>query len=259
MFQLNRDANRCYRYLVFWGKMHHFVFIGDLRLRKLYDKFVQHSQMFATEEVEPPLPKDDAESSEFLDYKLKLRINFIRAENIIDMVDHFEKWQNEDHPPPMIVASATQSHLLQGNITKEMLDTYSQHLSQLLPAIDTLTRAKEIKLLWKLQDPIDEERLSEEWKNVQNDMLDSYNDEANTVLKYSGVQMWSSSKRIAEGLLDGTIDGWILSNLAAQHDIQILFNMYCNDYMNFNDGSCCSSAEPYTVVQVVTYAVLSLM
>lgn len=50
-------------------------------------------------------------------------------------------------------------------------------------------------------------------------------------------------------------DGLLLSPTALKHDTQILLNMYCNDHMNFNDGTCCSSVEPYTVLQVVTFSI----
>lgn len=147
---------------------------------------------------------------------------------------------------------------MQGNITTEIMKSFSMNLSKLMQPIDTLTREKKVKILWKLQDPVNEDKLADEWKNVQNDIIEKYNEAAYSILKYSGVQIWSSSKQIANGLLDEAIDGWHLSKLGAQHDIQTLLNMYCNNEMNFNDGSCCSSAEPYTVLQIITYAVFGV-
>lgn len=194
---------------------------------------------------------------EYNDFKLKLRVNFIYAPDLAPMITEFNRWQNID-PPSLIVASTTQAQFLQGNITTDMIKNYSMNLSKLLQPIDALTREKKVKILWQLQDPVDEDKIAEEWKNVQNDIIDKYNEAAYSILKYSGVQIWSSSKQIASGLLDEAIDGWHLSKLAAQHDIQTLLNMYCNDYMNFNDGSCCSSAEPYTILQIITYSVFGV-
>lgn len=195
---------------------------------------------------------------EYTDYKLKLRVNFIYTPDLTPMIAEFNRWQNIEDPPSFIVASTTQAQFLQGNITNDMVKSYSMNLSRLLQPIDTLTREKKVKILWKLQDPVDEDKLVEEWHNVQNDIIDKYNEAVYSILKYSGVQIWSSSRHIASGLLDEAIDGWHVSKLAAQHDIQTLLNMYCNDYMNFNDGSCCSSAEPYTVLQIITYAVFGV-
>lgn len=195
---------------------------------------------------------------EYTDYKLKLRVNYIYAPDMKPMIDQFSSWQTIEDPPSFIVASTTQAQFLHGNITDDMVKNYSMTLSRLLQPIDTLTRQKKVKILWKLQDPVDEDKLSDEWHNVQNDIIDKYNDAVYSILKYSDVQIWSSAKQIAAGLIDQAIDGWHLSKLAAQHDVQILLNMYCNDYMNFNDGSCCSSAEPYTVLQIITYSVFGV-
>lgn len=240
------------------------MFIGDVRIRILYQTFVKHLQAFssatnADDNKSMAYPYDEPIMNlEYTDYKLKLRANYIYTPDIVPMAVEFNRWQNVADPPSFIVASTTQSQFLQGNITNEMMKNYSMNLSRLLQPIDTLTREKKVKILWKLQDPVEEDKLPEEWHNVENDIIDKYNDAAYSILKYSGAQIWSSSKHIASGLLDEAIDGWQLSKLAAQHDIQTLLNMYCNDYMNFNDGSCCSSAEPYTVLQIITYAVFGV-
>lgn len=240
------------------------MFIGDVRIRILYKTFVQHLQVLssalnAEENKSTTYHYDEpVVNLEYNDYKLKLRVNYIYAADLMPMIGEFNRWQSIEDPPSFIVASTTQAQFLQGNITTDMYKNYSMNLSKLLLPIDSLTRGKKVKILWKLQDPVDEDKLSEEWRNVQNDIIDKYNEAVYSILKYSGVQIWSSSKYIASGLLDEAIDGWHLSKLAAQHDIQTLLNMYCNDYMNFNDGSCCSSAEPYTVLQIITYAVFGV-
>lgn len=250
--------------MVFWGNHHHFVFIGDVRIRTLYQTFLKHLQFFSSASG-----IDDNQSStyhydepivnlEYTDYKLKLRVNYIYAPDMQPVVNEFNHWQSIEDPPSFIIASTTQAQFLQGNITNDMIKNYSMSLSRLLPPINTLTREKKVKILWKLQDPVDEDKLADEWRNVQNDVIDKYNDAVYSILKYSEIQIWASAKQIAGGLIDQAIDGWHLSKLAAQHDIQILLNMYCNDYMNFNDGSCCSSAEPYTVLQIITYSVFGL-
>lgn len=45
---------------------------------------------------------------------------------------------------------------------------------------------------------------------------------------------------------------------AKKSGAQVLLNVYCNDHMNFQDGSCCTNAEQYTTLQVVTFSVLFL-
>lgn len=232
-----------------------------MRLRVLYDTFVSHLELLLStttpRDISPP-PKNNELAADYIDIKLKLRVNFILADDVATIADEFAQWQTSDEPPPVIIASTTQSQLLEGNITKTMIDTYMKDLSKLMPLIDMLVRRKKSKLLWKLQDPIDEENISEEWKLVKNDVLEQYNDAAKTMLKHSGALIWSSSMHIADGLLDEATEGWRLGPLAVQNNLQILLNMYCNDYMNFNDGSCCSNAEPYTILQVVIYSLFGV-
>lgn len=258
------DTKRCLRYIAFWGNNHHFVFIGDVRIRMLYETFVHHlsndHEASDTDHRDTSKSHND-ETITNLDYsepKLKLRVNYTYAPDVGRvMIDEFNKWQADVNPPSIIVSSTTHSQFLHGNVTADMIKSYSMNLSQLTASIHSLARRK-VKVLWKLQDPVNEEKLSDEWKNVQNNAIDKYNDAVYNILKYSDVQIWSSSKYIAGGLVDDAIDGWRLSKLAARHDIQILLNMYCNDYMNYNDGSCCSSAEPYTILQIITYAVFGV-
>ena len=78
------------------------------------------------------------------------------------------------------------------------------------------------------------------------------------ILENSGVEIWWSSRLLAKGRLDKSVDGFHPSHHALALDTQILLNMYCNDYMNYNDGTCCWSAEPYTMLQVITAAAFSV-
>lgn len=210
----------------------------------------------ATSDNEPP----SRSNLEYVDNILRLRVNYIYANEVsAQLVDQFNKWQHSDDPPSAIVASCTYSGFYNGNLTADTLSKFHMNLTRLVQPIDALI-AKKKKVLWKLQDYINEDgdRLADDWKNVQNSDIDKFNQAIYDVLGYSNVHIWSSSKRIASGLLSESTDGWRLSPLTLQHDTQILLNMYCNDYMNYNDGSCCSSSEPYTILQIITYAVFAV-
>ena len=43
-----------------------------------------------------------------------------------------------------------------------------------------------------------------------------------------------------------TLPPVFLANLFVEQFAQILFNYYCNDRMNFDDGTCCKHAAPLT-------------
>lgn len=232
----------------------------------LYDSFVNHLTNDEDESNTSALhsPPGDVKfnhlDTEFVDNKLRLRVNYIYANEVSSqMVEHFSKWQLDDDPPSAIVASCTHSGFYAGNLTEDTINRIQTNLTRLVQPIDALV-AKKTKVLWKLQDDIDEEseQLSDEWKNVLNGDIYRYNEAAADVLGYTDLQMWSSARAISAGLVAESTNGWRLSRLALQHDTQILLNMYCNDNMNYNDGTCCSSAEPYTILQIVTYAVFGV-
>ncbi|KAF4524562.1 hypothetical protein B566_EDAN017447 [Ephemera danica] len=68
------------------------------------------------------------------------------------------------------------------------------------------------RVFWALQEPVNVEKLHPARSMITNEQIDLYNKAA----------------------------------------MEILLNMYCNDHMNYNDGTCCSSAEPATTLQVLT-------
>lgn len=49
------------------------------------------------------------------------------------------------------------------------------------------------------------------------------------------------------------LDGIELSPDSLNTDVQLLLNMYCNDYMNHDDGTCCVTTESFTYTQMATY------
>lgn len=61
--------------------------------------------------------------------------------------------------------------------------------------------------------------------------------------------MWWSSRLVSQGEMNDSPDGLHSSNASLRLRAQILLNLYCNDHMNFNDGTCCSSTEPYNSLQ----------
>lgn len=292
------DTRRCFRYLAFWGNHNHFVFIGDTRLRDLYQTFVdyvrpkdedQEEQQQAHQENGTRLNVD----LEYKDYKLRLRVNYVYAAELATVIDHFGRWRASIDPPIAIVASCAYKDLFEGNLTDSILETYKRDLGRLVKPIDDLV-ARKTKVLWKLLDPVDEDffeyelpkiddnnrtgkkkkktkpwtkqqqellmnrREVDQWKNVRNRDLDKLNRALVDVLEYSDGEIWSSGRLIANGLLDEVVTGYRGSPLTLKHNMQILLNLYCNDNMNYNDGTCCSSSETYTTLQVVTYALLGL-
>ncbi|XP_055390090.1 N-acetylneuraminate 9-O-acetyltransferase [Condylostylus longicornis] len=256
------DTRKCFRYLAFYGNKNHFIFIGDIRMKMLFQSFINHLHPHEDNENNSVLMSQTKENSDFIDYKLKLRAVYIYADHVSkELIGELEKFQKDSEPSfgsgSTFIIGFTNSAFLSGNVTEKTLIDYSTNLEQLIETFKIIAMKKS-KILWKLQDHVLEEKLPDEWKNVVNEDIDKFNKVAKSVFKYSEAKIWESSFQISNGLLDKVIDGYKLDDLALQHDVQIILNMYCNDYMNYNDGSCCSSPEPYTVLQIVSYSVFGV-
>lgn len=239
--------------MAFMEKKNHFLFIGDVRVKQLFDSFVNHFQQSKE-------PIESSSNLEYIDDKLKLKVSFFAANDLRTMLAQLERLHKDTDHPNFIIASSKFINLsLQltksENYTKELEKSFIKNITLLISPIDGLTR-KQAKVLWKLQDPIDDSfsQPSLEWKDVSNSDIEHYNRIVSDTLKYSNVNIWRSGTQIAYGLIDEMKESSKLGPIALKHDIQILLNMYCNDNMNYNDGTCCSTSENYTILQIITYS-----
>lgn len=212
----------------------------------LYQTFINHFN-----------PNDDDNRSLLLleskadgiysDIQLNLKVTFKYADDLsADVLSELAKYEKPsmERIPSLFVLGFTHQNFFKGNVTENLIRQHTSNLSTLVAPFDKIV-ARKSKVLWKLQDIVNESKLPERWKNVTNQDIEKYNSVAKDVLQHSSANIWESSIKIASNLE---------STLAMKQDVQILLNMYCNDFMNYNDGTCCSSAEQYTVLQIITYA-----
>lgn len=171
------DTRRCLRYLAFWGTKNQFVFIGDTRIRVLYQAFVGHLQSTGYSNASVKQIESKHMSLEYSDPKLKLNVRYIFADEISKaMIQEFTTWQKEPTPPMCIIASCTYSKFNHGNFTEDIEKAYVANLTRLIKPIEDLA-TKKTKIIWKLQDPIDEDKLETNpgWKNVFNEDIEKFN------------------------------------------------------------------------------------
>ncbi|XP_060664833.1 N-acetylneuraminate 9-O-acetyltransferase [Drosophila nasuta] len=259
------DTRRCLRYLAFFGNKNNFVFIGDRSVRLLYQRFIEqlHLPQSQREEEEQQNEYDNNGSSHanvarFEDKKLHMLAQYIPAEEVnAQLLDRLYQLEMEKQLSSVYVMGLTHSQLLSGNVTDELLRQYNANLTLLVAPLHRLV-AQRSRVLWKLAERVDEEKLPPAWKLVLNEDIDRLNQVARGVFRYTDASVWESAWHIANGLLDNAIDGYRLSAHGQRLEVQLLWNMYCNDQMNYNDGTCCSSAEPHTTLQIVAYALFGV-
>ncbi|KAL7020418.1 hypothetical protein ACKWTF_011523 [Chironomus riparius] len=249
------DTRRCNKLIAFLGKDNNFLFLGDSRLKELYEGFITHFK-----ESKETSENESSNNREYVDFKLRLRVNYVPTNDLKSMLNQFEHLEKDVDPPKFIIVSSKFIHLnpkgRNENYTKELEKSFIKNLTLLITPIDNLVK-KQTKVLWKLQDPIDDSLTDRQydWKGITNSDINHFNRIISDTIKYSNVQIWRSSTQIALGLQDEMQNGVKLGPIALKHDIQIMLNIYCNDNMNYNDGTCCSTSENYTMLQIITYSV----
>ncbi|XP_038206351.1 N-acetylneuraminate 9-O-acetyltransferase [Zerene cesonia] len=245
------DARRCLRYLAFWGKYNSFAFIGDSRVEQLYEHFINGLKTRLDMDTSYSTIDHHMPNYTYVDSKLRLSVTFIWTENVSKtMVDKFRMWQHSDQPPSVIVASSGLALVKNRNVSEANLDEYKRNLTRLVQPIDALS-SRGTHVLWKLLESVDNSKLRNDVK-INNNDIDAYNRAAVEILQHSATKLWSAARLVAAGA--PAPDGWSLSPTALRHCTQILLNMFCNDHMNFNDGTCCAQPEPCTQLQLMTFA-----
>ncbi|CAH2039234.1 unnamed protein product, partial [Iphiclides podalirius] len=267
------DARRCLRYLAFWGKYNSFAFIGDSRLEQLYEYFISVLKTRLDLDTSYSTVDHRLPNYTYVDSKLKLSVTFMWSDDVSKtMVDQFRAWERSDRPPSVIVASTGLQLVRNRNVTELMLEEYKRNLTRLVQPIDSLA-ARNTRVLWKLLESVDASAMAEDEK-ISNRDIDAYNSAAMEILRHSAARVWGAARLVAAGAGAGAGgDGGEggargasgegasrggASRTALRHCAQILLNMFCNDHMNFNDGSCCAQPEPYTQLQMLTFALFSL-
>ncbi|KAL5006102.1 hypothetical protein ScPMuIL_017260 [Solemya velum] len=241
------DARRCMHYISYWGGRNHIAFLGDSRIRQLYFAF---ANLLSKTEISAYKAWSDLS---FTDSDISLKVEFLWHPMVnISMYNVYKSWlmnQPNTRPNKVVTGSATWC-IKKDNGSKTALDNYRVNLTLIRPFYAKLKDSTDI--LWMLQDPVVEEKLNGNRSMITNEQIDSYNRVALEELEKSVAQLWSSSRLVAQGLKKESVDGIHMSDAAIHHDIQMLLNSYCNDKMNHYDGTCCSSAEPVTTLQIVT-------
>jgi len=260
------DTTRCLRYASYIDNWNHFVFIGDSRIRQLYfelleiiDPHGKPSVIGSTDTERNVTSLEKAHQSlTFNVPHLGFYMSFywipILNESVANLVSQLSSSKNV---PKILVAGSGTWEIKLSNGSQSALESYISNLHLLSQAVSNWPNNSSL-LLWKLQDSVSTEQLSDSRKMITNKLLHSYNTAAVKVLKHSRFQVWFSAHQITEGLGLWSKDGMHIDPVALKHQLQVLLNIYCNNWMAFDDGTCCRSAEPTTTLQMVTLFILFL-
>ncbi|KAJ8948812.1 hypothetical protein NQ318_013464 [Aromia moschata] len=191
---------RCLRYIAYYGSESHFVFIGDMRIRELYAAFVEH--LIQDEDI-----TQKPQNLTYVDKQLNIKVNFIWAPNVSKlMVDSFRNMELSSEPPSVVVVGSALWPIIISNGSHIMLEEYQHNLTHLVQSIDRL-HEKKTKILWALQEPVNQEKLKPEYQMITNEQIDLYNKAAIEVLSHSAADLWWSVRLVGQGMVLESPDG----------------------------------------------------
>ncbi|KAH8849758.1 N-acetylneuraminate 9-O-acetyltransferase [Schistosoma japonicum] len=285
---LSRDSHKCFKRLAPWGDVVRLYFVGDSRLKKLFNAFVYHvndeavgenttseanisnSYQYLTGEVDLRFFYHD----EITDDTLELIKSWIGSTNLTTVTDlHMKNKKIDISTPTHLIISMGTKTIQHYNRSEDGLLEYMNGVKRLTGVLEELKFARSV---WMLQDPVAEGLLSKELKIITNDLIDKYNELASTVIvgfptinwncRQSHMAFTSNSDKMTsaaslldykEGISKNNVcpempvlsDGYHVSDKAMKENVQILLNLYCNNQMKFSDGTCCRGSEQITPVQ----------
>ncbi|XP_042362281.1 N-acetylneuraminate 9-O-acetyltransferase [Plectropomus leopardus] len=225
------------------------VFVGDSRIRQLFYSFIK---------IIEPGRRDDGNKHEdisFEDKSSNVNVNFLwypEANN--SMRERLISWTHEGSAKPdaIIVGAATWSIKLHSG-SSETLQQYKLNLTAIAVHLEKL--ADHAEVYWVLQDPVNEEVLSESRKMITNQQLEMYNEAAADVLNSSKrngrsrVKLLAASRQAALETISKSEDGLHMPEGTRNVGAMVLMNSLCNKLLRPIDGSCCQTLQPPSLLQ----------
>ncbi|XP_028453735.1 N-acetylneuraminate (7)9-O-acetyltransferase isoform X2 [Perca flavescens] len=225
------------------------AFVGDSRIRQLFYSFIK---------IIDPERREDGNKHEdipFKDESSSVNVDFLwypEANN--SMKERLMSWTHEGSAKPdiVILGAATWSIKLHSG-SSETLQQYKANLTAIAMHLEKLTDHGEV--YWVLQDPVNEEVLSENRKMITNQQLELYNEAAVDVLNSSKrnsrsrVKLLAASRQAALETITQSDDGLHLPESTRNVGAMILMNSVCNELLRPIDGSCCQTLPPPNLLQ----------
>uniref|UniRef100_A0A4W4H7V6 N-acetylneuraminate (7)9-O-acetyltransferase n=1 Tax=Electrophorus electricus TaxID=8005 RepID=A0A4W4H7V6_ELEEL len=224
------------------------AFIGDSRIRQLFYSFIK---------IINPEAREDGNKHEnipFADREFSVNVDFLwYAEVNNSMKGQLMSWAERPSAKPdvIIIGAATWSIKLHSGSSETLLQ-YKANLTSIAAPLEKLSEHNDV--YWVLQDPVNEEVLSENRKMITNEQIDLYNAAAVRALNHkrnakARVKFLEASRQAAMETITQSVDGLHLPESTRNVGAMILMNSMCNKLLKPIDGSCCQSVPPLSVLQ----------
>ncbi|ELU01043.1 hypothetical protein CAPTEDRAFT_167181 [Capitella teleta] len=235
-----KDSVTCAKYIAQWSERLHVVFVGDSRIRQLYFRTVNSLSDEPTEafKAHSDLLYEHPSGSAVVEFLWQPIVNG-------SMLNAINSLSERSIRPTMVIAGCATVGINPANCALSNLYLFS-------PSLIDLSASS--KVIWMLQDPVDEEAMWESRRMITNQQVDQYNVAAQRTLSGSSIHIWSSSKQLAQKYTKQSQDGLHMPDVVLSLDIQLLWNLLCNEHLQFRDGQCCTRPEAVSNLQLFTAA-----
>ncbi|XP_029022957.1 N-acetylneuraminate 9-O-acetyltransferase [Betta splendens] len=222
------------------------AFIGDSRIRQLFYSFIK---------IIEPQRKEDGNKHEDISFREDaVNVDFLwypEANN--SMKERLISWTHESSKPDVVVLGAATWSIKLHSGNSETLQQYTVNLTAIAVHLQRLAEYGEV--YWVLQEPVNEEVLSENRKMITNQQLELYNEAAAGVfnsIKHNGrspVKLVAASRQAALETITQSDDGLHLPDNTKNVGAMVLLNSVCNKVLRPIDGSCCQTVPPPNLLQ----------
>lgn len=231
------------------------AFLGDSRIRQLFYSFIKIIDPEQTEvgNKHENIPFEDETSSVNVDFLWYPEANNSMKERLLAWTE-----DSSTKPDVVIIGAATWSIKLHSG-SRETLQQYRVNLTALSSPLEKLAQDGEV--YWVLQDPVNEEMLSDSRKMITNEQVDLYNEAAAGALNSSKrsakarVRLLAASRQAAMETIARSTDGLHLPESSRNVGAMVLMNAVCNKLLRPIDGSCCQPPAPPNLLQKLSACV----
>ncbi|XP_068751421.1 N-acetylneuraminate 9-O-acetyltransferase-like isoform X2 [Montipora capricornis] len=251
---------------------HPVAFIGDSRTRSLYYHLVQAISLKTV--------KDEGKAHHDLSYTGEVSntsVSFYwQPEVNLSMKHLYDEWSKNPKKSPHLIITGGGTWTIKNQPSDEV-KSYAYNLTKVKRSMEMLVAKKRnesetmqmqaIKktslfppspaIIWVQQEPVVEDKLNEARKVITNEKIRLFNSipfEMFLPENSSVIVMWASynsARQRPQASLDGLHYGTEIIAL----ELDLIFNYYCNQYLQVSDATCCIPSPRPTQLQNNTFAV----
>ncbi|XP_048848839.1 N-acetylneuraminate 9-O-acetyltransferase [Brienomyrus brachyistius] len=225
------------------------AFVGDSRIRQFFYSLVKI--------INPEVKEEGSKHQNIVfDDGSSVNVDFLWYPEVNNSLKELLMSWTEGSlakPDVIVMGAATWSIKLNGG-SMEALNQYRSNLSAMANLLQKLAQGSDV--YWVLQEPVYEEKLSDNRKMITNEQIVLYNEAAVSSLNGSKknfrVKILGAARQAATETISESEDGLHVPQSARNVGAMVLMNSVCNRVLKPIDGSCCYPLPPPNLLQLLT-------